>query len=22
MNDKELTFKEGHDILKRNAELL
>ncbi|MEQ1065068.1 exodeoxyribonuclease VII small subunit [Acinetobacter sp. XH1741] len=22
MNDKELSFKEGHDILKRNAELL
>ncbi|ANS21998.1 exodeoxyribonuclease VII small subunit [Acinetobacter baumannii] len=22
MNNKELTFKEGHDILKRNAELL
>ncbi|HAV3554226.1 exodeoxyribonuclease VII [Acinetobacter baumannii] len=22
MNDKELTFKEGHDILKQNAELL
>ncbi|HCW3748558.1 TPA: exodeoxyribonuclease VII [Acinetobacter baumannii] len=22
MNDKKLTFKEGHDILKRNAELL
>jgi exodeoxyribonuclease VII small subunit len=22
MNDKELSFKEGHDILRRNAELL
>ncbi len=22
MNDKELTFKEGHDILKRNANYL